>query len=336
MPTISGGRSPAPQAWKARETLFRRSEEETAGVAEAGAASSSLGNRVSRALHRDGRRLSQDTQGRPGPVRMRVFVQKTGSSRCPGCTALPYAPEGTRGRMPAGCYTSNQLWRRLLVKKPDGRVSARQNELRLLKSLHKYGWLRTRDLAAIHWMPRQPRAKHYQPVSIAVSETAQRMAQRTLARLRNQRLVIWMQAPDGSLIYGVSEAGARKLVDLGIPAKSGKNQVRRVSLSHYHHRRIANEVAIVAGLQGYRVSSETEIACGTWLGGNTGVKGKKPDFLVREGQSVYWGEVERSRRRQSDYRKLVACRSCSGMTTLNGTMSHRRQKPFDWSVTEGK
>lgn len=191
------------------------------------------------------------------------------------------------------------------MSKPDGRETARHNEFRVLKSLHKYGWLRTRDLAAIHWMPRQPRAKDYRPIVVEIAETARRMAQRTLARLRNQRLVIWMQAPDGSTIYGLSDAGARKLVDLGLPAKPGKNQVRRVSLSHFHHRRIANEVAIVAGLQGYRVSSETEIASGIWFGGKNGVKGKKPDFLVRDGNNVYWGECERSRRRQSDYQKLL-------------------------------
>jgi hypothetical protein len=151
------------------------------------------------------------------------------------------------------------------MSKRDGRELARQNELRLLKSLHKYGWLRTRDLAALHWMPAMRRGQLFELATVEVSQTALRMAQRTLARLRRDCKVLWIQAPDGSTIYGLAEAGARQLVSLGIPAKSGKDLVRRISLSHYHHRRLANEVAIVAVLQGYRVASETEIASGNWL-----------------------------------------------------------------------
>jgi hypothetical protein len=188
----------------------------------------------------------------------------------------------------------------------DGQVLARNNELRVLKALHKHGWLRTRDLAALLWMRmgnRGATAPQFEP--LLIESSALRMAQRTLARLRKAHKVIHMQAPDGSLIYGLAEAGARQLVGLGIPAKSGKDQVRRVSLSHYHHRRLANELAILAQLQGYRVASETEIAAGIWLGGQQGVAGKKPDVLARDGKRVWWLEVERSRRNQRDYAKLL-------------------------------
>lgn len=191
------------------------------------------------------------------------------------------------------------------MNRRDGREVARHNEERVLKALHKFGWLRTRDLGALLWMKggARPQGFEFEPIAVALS--AYRMAQRTLARLRVKRLVIWMQAPDGSTIYGLSEGGARHLVDLGIPAHPGKNQVRRVSLSHYHHRRLANELAILAMLQGYRVASETEIAAGIWLGGQQGVAGKKPDVLVRDGKKVWWLEVERSRRNQRDYLKLL-------------------------------
>jgi hypothetical protein len=146
----------------------------------------------------------------------------------------------------------------------------------------------------------------FQPDAITVGVSALRMAQRTLARLRRDHKVIWLQAPDGSTIYGLAEAGARQLVALGIPAKSGKDAVRRVSLSQFHHRRLANEVAILAMLQGYRVASEQEIAAGQWLGGMKGINGKKPDVLVRDGKSVWWVEVERSRRNAKDASKIFS------------------------------
>lgn len=188
--------------------------------------------------------------------------------------------------------------------KRDGRELARRNDERALKALHKFAWLRTRDLAALLWMPRSKATADFKPSVIVVPATARRMAQRTLERLRQQREVIWIKAPDGSRIYGLSESGGRRLVGMGIPAKSGKDHIRRVSLSFFHHRRLANEIAICALLQGFRASSEHEIAAGEWLGGTKGVQGKKPDVVVRDGKHVVFCEVERSRRNFRDSEKL--------------------------------
>lgn len=193
------------------------------------------------------------------------------------------------------------------MTKQDGREAARANDERVLKALHKFGWLRTRDIAALLWMPRVKREGHgFQVVRIEVSPTARRMAQRTLRRLRQQHKVIWIQAPDGSTIYGLAEAGARELQNLGIPAKSGKDIIRRVSLSHYHHRRLANEVAVSALLQGYRASSEHEIATGKWLGGMDGVAGKKPDVVIRSGKDNWFVEVERSAANRRGYEAKIS------------------------------
>lgn len=212
--------------------------------------------------------------------------------------------------------------------KRDGREIARQNELRVLKALHKYCWLRTRDLAALLWTKSSAKPKgDFVPTPIVVTASAMRMAQRTLLRLRNDRNVIWIQAPDGSTIYGLAEAGARQLVSLGIPAKSSKDSVRRVSMSHYHHRRIANEIAIVAQLQGYRVASEAEIAAGVWIGGMKGIQGKKPDVVVRDGKNVWWVEVERSRRNAKDYARL--------MTWLKGLWPVGQNAPSPATLTDG-
>lgn len=193
-----------------------------------------------------------------------------------------------------------------MVKRDGREISLRKNET-LLKALHKFGWLRTRDVAALLWMPRvKCKGAGFEPIKIEVSATARRMAQRTLQRLRRLHKVIWIQAPDGSTIYGLSEAGARQLVNLGIPAKSGKDVIRRVSLSHFHHRRIANEIAICALLQGYRANSELEIAAGKWLGGMEGVVGKKPDVVVRNGKDAWFIEVERSARNKKGYASLIS------------------------------
>ena len=189
----------------------------------------------------------------------------------------------------------------------DGREIARKNEQHMLKMLHKFGFLRTRDLAALVWAPSRsvPQKGGFMVEAVVVSASALRMAQRTLRRLRENRLVFDHLGPDGSLLYGLSEGGARVLQGLDIPAKSSKNWLRCFSMAQYHHRRLANEIAISAMLQGYRTATEREIAGGLWLGGMGGVLGKKPDVLARSGKSVWWIEVERSRKNKTDYAKLI-------------------------------
>jgi hypothetical protein len=132
-----------------------------------------------------------------------------------------------------------------------------------------------------------------------------RMAQRTLRRLRDKRLVLSSRAPDGSLIYALAEAGARALQQVGVAAATGKDLVRNFSSGHYRHRCIANAISVSAVVAGYRVSTEREVAQGLWLGGEQGIAGKKPDVLIRAGHSVFWVEVERSRKNAKDYARLL-------------------------------
>ena len=37
------------------------------------------------------------------------------------------------------------------MKTKDGRALARENELNVMRALHRFGWLRTRNLAALVW-----------------------------------------------------------------------------------------------------------------------------------------------------------------------------------------
>ncbi|MCG9080964.1 hypothetical protein [Laribacter hongkongensis] len=188
----------------------------------------------------------------------------------------------------------------------DGRAIARENEMRVLRALHRFGWLRTRDLAALAWQ-RWARNPAGEPSLKSPAPTAAglRMAQRTLRRLRERRQVLDSHAPDGSIIYALSEAGARQLSAMGIRATSGKDLVRAFSSSHFRHRCIANEIAISGICQGFKVATEREIAQGRWPGEETGIAGKKPDVLLRGDGAVWWVEVERSRKNAKDYAKLL-------------------------------
>lgn len=193
------------------------------------------------------------------------------------------------------------------MTKQDGRIVAQGNEVRVLRALHRCGWLRTRDIAALVWQrwARQPTGE---PSLLPPTPTSAglRMAQRTLRRLRDKRQVLSSRAPDGSLIYALAEAGARALQELGVAAATGKDLMRTFSAAHYRHRCIANAIALGAIIEGYRVSTEREIAQGLWLGGEAGIAGKRPDALIRGDSRVWWVEVERSRKNSADYARLLA------------------------------
>jgi len=191
-------------------------------------------------------------------------------------------------------------------KDKDGREIARENEVRVLRALHRFGWLRTRDLAALVWL-RWARSPVGEPDLTPILPTASglRMAQRTLKRLRDKRFVLSSRAPDGSLIYALAEAGARLLQHIGVTAVTGKDLMRTFSSAHYRHRCVANEIAVGAIIEGFRIATEREIAQGLWLGGTDGIAGKKPDVLIRAGDTAWWVEVERSRKNVKDYAALL-------------------------------
>lgn len=188
------------------------------------------------------------------------------------------------------------------MSKQDGRELARRNELKILKLLHRLGWARSREAACL-WLPSRsmPPKGEFDPAPILVPGSALRMAQRTIGRLREQRLVFTHMGPDGSHLYALTEGGARMLQGMGIPATSGKDWLCRFSMNQYHHRRLANELAILAMLQGFRIKTDREIAQGLGIGAVEGVQGKRADVTARSGRTVYWGEVVRSRLNARDY-----------------------------------
>ena len=181
---------------------------------------------------------------------------------------------------------------------PDGRVTAQQNELDALAWLHRFGWLRSRDLAALIWSE----AKTF--------DGAMAMAQRTLKQLKDGGYILHRIAPDGATVYALSEAGARRLgEERGILARSGKDLIRE--LGNYEHRCYANTFAIHRITAGQRIWTEREIQ--THRAPIRAVKNKVPDGLVdlsdtlnMDGTLVLaWVEVERGYKKKADFDKML-------------------------------
>ncbi len=192
------------------------------------------------------------------------------------------------------------------MAKKDGRVIAQENETKVLRALHRFGWLRAKDLAGLIWQAwaANPQAEpSMQPVQ--ATQSGLRSAQVTLRRMILTRLVLSATIRSGSRIYTLSQPGAQRLRLSGVSADSGKDLVRDFSDAHFLHRAIANEIAIAGISEGFRVSTEREVARDRWFGGSTGIAGKKPDVILRATNRVWWVEVERSRKNQRDYARLI-------------------------------
>lgn len=223
----------------------------------------------------------------------------------PACT-LPIQRADVRGGLSFlhGGMTDTSLPK---PTRADGRTVARENEMRILRALHRFGWLRTRDVAALvfrRWSSKPAAVLSLAP--IVATDSGIRMAQRTLRRLKEARFVLTAQGPDGSTVYALAEAATRALQALGITAASGKDAIRGISPAYFRHRCIANELAIAGIVQGMRVSTEREIARGLWTGGESGIAGKKPDVLWRNRDAWTWIEVQRSRHNKRDYAQLLS------------------------------
>jgi hypothetical protein len=204
------------------------------------------------------------------------------------------------------------------LRQRDGRDIAVGAQTEMLRLLHRFGWLRTKDLASVAGRPMPKATPKADPdlQSLTPTRADIRRTQRHLVALRERRLILSTQAPNGSVIYALSERGARALQGLGVSATTGKDLLRSYHAAYFLHRNIANEIAIAAMRQGFRVSTEREIAQGRWLGGADGIHGKRPDVAVRAGSDCWFVEVERSHKNRTDHEHLL--------TYLNKTWANVR------------
>lgn len=214
---------------------------------------------------------------------------------------------------------------------PDGRLTARANEVAILRGLHRFGWLRTRDVAALVWnvWAKTPAVEpSLGPAPATASQL--RMAQRTVKRLRARHEVLRGMGPDGSVLYALAEAGVRALQARGFAATSGKDLMRNFSAAQFRHRCIANEIAISALLEGFRVSTERETARGLWMGEREGIAGKVPDVLLQHSGAAWWVEVERSRKNARDYANLLVWLTKVRQDRFSGQASQLLGKRMRW------
>lgn len=188
-------------------------------------------------------------------------------------------------------------------RKESGIQKALDNEVKVLKALHKFGWLRTKDLGCLVWQTADRKYSNKEPefCQPTHSPSGLRMAQITLKRLRDKKYILGATAPDGSKIYALSQRGANHLNAVAIDTVSGKDLLRFFSFEQYRHRIISNEIAITGILQGFRVFTEREIAQNKWHFDKAGYLGKKPDCIIQNKEYAWWIEVERSRKNQKDY-----------------------------------
>lgn len=181
---------------------------------------------------------------------------------------------------------------------PDGRITAQQNELDTLAYIQRFGWLRSRDLAALVW-----------PGSKTI-DSATAMAQRTLKRIKDAGQILHRLAPDGASVYALSEAGVRRLgEERGIAARSGKDLIRE--LGNYAHRCHANTFAIRRIVGGQQVWTEREIQANR--APIKVVTHKVPDGLVDITGPLHatditvlaWVEIESGFKKRSDFEKML-------------------------------
>jgi len=191
----------------------------------------------------------------------------------------------------AGSDTSGQMSHDALGKASEsaslgrsGREIARENEVAALHALNKFGWLPSRQLAAWLWPTRTQQVQ---------------MVRRTLNRLRQQGQLLVCTLPNGIPAYALSTSGAARLRERGVEAKSGKD----LRLGRWQHRAICNWHCIVLRGMGYEIFTEHELYTGRSLVANW--HGKLADVIGISSRGFRWVEVEHSRRRPSDMRKLL-------------------------------
>jgi hypothetical protein len=110
----------------------------------------------------------------------------------------------------------------------DNRVKSRLNQEKVLRALHRFGWLPVRQVHKTCWP----------------EDETPRSAQRYLAQLLTLKHVTRKEGPDGSWVYALSSLGARRMrVEMGIVAAYDPEFSRR-SEAAYQHRILANEVCV--------------------------------------------------------------------------------------------
>jgi hypothetical protein len=175
------------------------------------------------------------------------------------------------------------------MTRPDGRVIAAANESRVLYLIHRLGWALTSDITA--------------------TGINLRVAQRTLKRLREHHQILTKPLPDSRPAHVLAQRGAARVrEEWSVEAHATSDTLRSVSMASYRHRVLANDLALWwMGQQGDEHGAWTERDILTGRTPCRPTMGKVPDALLRAGEpwECYWVEVERAKKKDTDYRRVV-------------------------------
>ncbi|MCK6407190.1 MAG: hypothetical protein L6Q60_14420 [Rhodocyclaceae bacterium] len=160
------------------------------------------------------------------------------------------------------------------------------NARAILTALNRYGYLRVADITKLVW-------------GWNASDT---MCRRTTRRLRDDKLVDEKRLRDGCLVFALSVRGANVLRKLGLNAHATRRLLG--SLGNFEHRCLANVIAIYYEQNPEnQVLTEFQIQSGLLNLGQS--LNKLPDYFVITPEGCIWGEVERSRRSNLDWIRLM-------------------------------
>lgn len=190
------------------------------------------------------------------------------------------------------------------MTKPDNRETAAAHELFCLRQLHRFGWLRSIDLAALWPGP---------------TASARRMVQRTLKRLLAQREVLTADLPSRVPVYALAQHGAERLrgydAECFDTARSGADLLRNLKEGgDWQHRCLCNELIIWAQRMtdgsDYPMSwyTERDVLAGRTPGGwgQAQFLSRRADGIaVLADTEVLWLEVERTSKPARSHQRLM-------------------------------
>lgn len=158
------------------------------------------------------------------------------------------------------------------------------NDIEVLKALHRFGWLRAKQLTAYLW------------------PNATGKTNRAIIQLRKRNEIEEVRNGNGYVI-GLSAKGAKRLQDLDIPAESAHSVLKK--LGNAEHREISNTVIIEYGQDlENETFSEVEIMRGA--APIIEVMQKNPDGLVIAPEGLIWIEVENSYKNSREFMSMLS------------------------------
>lgn len=181
----------------------------------------------------------------------------------------------------------------------DNREKGAEANIRTLYWIHRFGYITTQELAYL-------------------LQCDESYARKVLIRLRDQRYIQTSRLPGGTPAHTLLTRGARFLASEGPSEeiyRATYDTVRSISAPSWQHRRWCNRVA--AGFMRERkhrraAYTERDILTNNLIRVRNTPRSKIPDVLLDEtppeeepGESMIWVEVERSKKKESDYKKLI-------------------------------